>query len=36
MAKAKHDWMKLDPVIDRLKAQGCNDTQIVKELSIGR
>jgi Bacterial regulatory protein, Fis family len=36
MAKAKHDWAKLDPRIDTLKAQGWNDTQIAKELNIGR
>jgi hypothetical protein len=36
MAKAKHDWMKLDPLIDDLKAQGWNDTQIAKDLGIGR
>jgi hypothetical protein len=36
MAKAKHDWAKLDPRIDHLKAQGWTDTQIAKDLSIGR
>jgi hypothetical protein len=36
MAKAKHDWTKLDPLIDHLKAQGWNDTQIAKDLGIGR
>lgn len=36
MAKAKHDWSKLDPLIDDLRAQGWNDTQIAKDLSIGR
>jgi hypothetical protein len=36
MAKAKHDWVKLDPAIDQLKAQGWNDTQIAKDLGIGR
>jgi hypothetical protein len=36
MAKAKHDWAKLDPRIDHLKAQGWTDTQIAKELNIGR
>jgi hypothetical protein len=32
----KHDWNKLDPLIDNLKAQGWNDTQIAKDLGIGR
>jgi hypothetical protein len=36
MAKPKHDWSKLDPLIDKLKAQGWNDTQIAKDLRIGR
>jgi hypothetical protein len=36
MAKAKHDWAKLDPRIDNLKAQGWNDTQIAQDLGIGR
>jgi hypothetical protein len=36
MAKAKHDWAKLDPRIDHLKTQGWTDTQIAKELNIGR
>jgi hypothetical protein len=36
MAKAKHDWQKFDPLIDNLKAQGWNDTQIAKDLGIGR
>jgi hypothetical protein len=36
MARAKHDWAKLDPHIDNLKAQGRTNTQIAKELSIGR
>jgi hypothetical protein len=36
MAKAKHDWTKLDPRIDHFKAQGWTDTQIAKELNIGR
>jgi hypothetical protein len=36
MAKVKHDWVKLDPAIDQLKAQGWNDTQIAKDLGIGR
>jgi hypothetical protein len=36
MAKAKHDWHKLDPLIDNLRGQGGNDTQIAKELGIGR
>jgi hypothetical protein len=35
MAK-KYDWLKLDPRIDTLKAQGWTDTQIAKELNIGR
>jgi hypothetical protein len=34
--KAKHDWSKLNPRIDNLKAQGRNDTQIAKDLGIGR
>jgi hypothetical protein len=36
MAKAKHDWVRLDPRIDHLKAQGWTETQIAKELNIGR
>jgi hypothetical protein len=36
MAKAKYDWVKLDPAIDQLKGQGRNDTQIAKDLGIGR
>jgi hypothetical protein len=36
MAKVKHDWVKLDSRIDTLKAQGRNDTQIAKDLGIGR
>jgi hypothetical protein len=36
MAKAKHDWAKLDPRIDTLKAQGWTDTQIAKDLNLGR
>jgi hypothetical protein len=36
MAKAKHDWAKLDPRIDALKAQGWTDTRIAKDLNIGR
>ena len=36
MARAKYDWVKLDPPIDKLKAQGWTDTQIAKELNIGR
>jgi hypothetical protein len=36
MAKAKHDWAQLDPHIDHLKTQGWTDTQIAKELNIGR
>jgi hypothetical protein len=36
MAKAKHDWSTLDPLINNLKAQGWNDTQIAKDLRIGR
>jgi hypothetical protein len=36
MAKATHDWTTLDPHIDHLKAQGWNDTQIAKDLGIGR
>jgi hypothetical protein len=34
--KIRHDWTKLDPLIDHLKAQGWNDTQIAKDLRIGR
>jgi hypothetical protein len=34
--KTRHDWTKLDPLIDNLKAQGRNDTQIAKDLGIGR
>jgi hypothetical protein len=36
MAKAKHDWAKLDPRISNLKAQGWTDTQIARDLHIGR
>jgi hypothetical protein len=36
MTKAKHNWARLDPRIDNLKAQGWNDTQIAKDLGIGR
>jgi len=36
MAKAKHDWSTLNPRIDNLKAQGRNNTEIAKELGIGR
>jgi hypothetical protein len=36
MPKAKHDWHKLDPLIHTRKAQGWNDTQIAKDLGIGR
>jgi hypothetical protein len=36
MPKAKHDWHKLDPLINNLKAQGWNDTQIARDLGIGR
>ena len=36
MAKAKHNWAKLDPRISNLKAQGWTDTQIAKDLHIGR
>jgi Bacterial regulatory protein, Fis family len=32
----KHDWTTLDPLIDQLKAQGWNDTQVAKDLGIGR
>jgi hypothetical protein len=34
--KIRRDWTKLDPLIDNLKAQGWNDTQIAKDLGIGR
>jgi hypothetical protein len=34
--KTRHDWTKLDPLIDRLRENGFNDTQIAKKLSIGR
>jgi hypothetical protein len=34
--KTRHDWTKLDPLIDNLKAQGRSDTQIAKDLGIGR
>jgi hypothetical protein len=34
--KIRRDWSKLDPAIDQLKAQGWNDTQIAKDLGIGR
>jgi len=34
--KTRHDWSKLDPVIDQLKAQGWNDSQIARDLGIGR
>jgi hypothetical protein len=36
MAKGKHDWAKLDPLIDQLKGQGWNETQIAKDLGLGR
>jgi hypothetical protein len=36
MPKGKHDWTKLDPLIDQLKGQGWNDTQIAKDLGLGR
>jgi hypothetical protein len=36
MARGKHDWTTLDPRIDSLKGQGWTDTQIAKELNIGR
>jgi hypothetical protein len=36
MPKAKHDWHTLDPLIDNLKAQSWNDTQIARDLGIGR
>jgi hypothetical protein len=32
MAKAKHDWAKLDPRIDTLKAQGWSNTEIAEIL----
>ena len=32
----RRDWSTLDPLIDTLKAQGWNDTQIAKDLGIGR
>lgn len=34
--KIRRDWTKLDPLIDNLKAQGWNDTQIAKDLGLGR
>jgi hypothetical protein len=34
--KIRRDWSKIDPLIDNLKAQGWNDTQIAKDLGIGR
>jgi hypothetical protein len=34
--KIRRDWSKLDPLIDNLRAQGWNDTQIAKDLGIGR
>jgi orotate phosphoribosyltransferase-like protein len=36
MARAKHDWVRLDPRIDNHKVQGWTDAQIAKELNIGR
>ncbi len=36
MAKAKHDWAKLDPRIDTLKAQGWSNTEIARDLGISR
>src|ERR687886_479996 len=36
MTQVKHDWTTLDPRIDHLKAQGLNDTQIARELGLGR
>jgi hypothetical protein len=32
----RRDWSMIDPLIDNLKAQGWNDTQIAKDLGIGR
>jgi hypothetical protein len=32
----KHDWPRLDSHINNLKVQGWTDTQIAKELNIGR
>ena len=34
--RIRRDWTKLDPLIDNLKAQGWNDTQIAKDLGLGR
>jgi hypothetical protein len=36
MAKNRHNWDKLSPRISHLKAQGWNDTQIARDLGIGR
>ena len=36
MPRGKHDWTKLDLLIDQLKGQGWNDTQIAKDLGLGR
>ena len=36
MARGKHDWTTLDPRIDSLKGQGWTNTQVAKELNIGR
>ena len=34
--KIRRDWTNLDPLIDNLKPQGWNDTQIAKDLGLGR
>jgi hypothetical protein len=36
MPKKSPDWSRLDPLIDNLKAQGWNDTQVAKDLHIAR
>jgi hypothetical protein len=34
--KIRHDWSKIDPLIDNLKSKGWNDTAIARDLGIGR
>jgi hypothetical protein len=36
MAKAKHEWAKLDPRIHSLKGQDWTDTRIAEDLGIAR
>jgi hypothetical protein len=36
MAKIRRNWAELDPLIDRLKHEGFNDSAIARELGLGR